>query len=247
MTHGFPRYFWIAGTWINSYQVLLCVGIYLGSLATAFVAQQSGLSPLRLGMAAALSALAGLVGARAYHVVLNLGHYMRTGWRGVWDRQRGGWSVFGALLTFVPATWLAAWILAVSPATLWDHMSAGVLVGGFWIRLGCVFNGCCGGRETTRRFGVWLHDTDGVRLRRLPVQYLEMAWWAIGLALFVRWWPLRAAAGSYALGVLAWYGTGRAVLEPMRERSDTFGRVRVDQLVAVVLALTAGGTLILRR
>ncbi len=247
MTQAFPRYFCIAGTWINSYQVLLCVGIYLGSLATAFVAQQSGLSPLRVGMAAALSALAGLLGARAYHVVLNLGHYVKTGWRGVCDRQRGGWGVFGALLTFVPATWLAAWMLTVSPVVLWDHLSAGVLVGGFWIRLGCVFNGCCGGREASGRFAVRLHNTEGVRARRLPVQYLEMAWWAIGTALFLWCWPLRAAPGSYALGVVAWYGAGRAVLEPMRERSDVFGRVRVNQLVAGLLALGAGSALILLR
>lgn len=247
MTHAFPRYFLIGGTWINSYQVLLCVGIYLGSLATAFAAQQSGLSPLRVGMAAALSALVGLVGARAYHVLLHLRHYIDTGWHGVWDRERGGWAVFGALLTFVPATWLAAWMLGVSPPLLWDHMSAGVLVGGFWIRLGCVFNGCCVGRRTTGRFAVWLHDTDGVRAWRLPVQYLEMAWWALGLLLFARWWPMQAAAGSYALGVVAWYGAGRAVLEPMREHSEAVGGVRVNQLVAVVLAVAAGSALFLRR
>jgi phosphatidylglycerol:prolipoprotein diacylglycerol transferase len=247
MTRAFPRYFFIAGAWINSYQVLLCVGIYAGSLATAFVAQQSGLSPLRLGIAAALSALTGLVGARAYHVALNRGHYLETGWRGVSDRGRGGWGVFGALLTFVPATWLAASLLALSPAVLWDHLSAGVLVGGFWIRLGCVFNGCCGGRETTGRFAVQLHNTAGVRARRLPVQYLEMGWWALGTVLFYCCWPLEAAPGSYALGVVAWYGVGRTVLEPMRERSDVFGRIRVNQVVALVLALGAGSALILLR
>jgi phosphatidylglycerol:prolipoprotein diacylglycerol transferase len=247
MTRTFPRYFFIAGTWINSYQALLCVGIYAGSLATALVAQQSGLSPLRLGMAATLCALAGLVGARVYHVALNLGHYLNTGWRGVSDRGRGGWGVFGALLTFVPATWLAAWLLALSPAVLWDHLSAGVLVGGFWIRLGCVFNGCCGGRETTGSFAVRLHNTAGVRSRRLPVQYLEMAWWALGAAIFYWCWPLRAAPGSYALGVVAWYGAGRAVLEPMRECSDMVGRIRVNQVVAVLLALGAGSALILLR
>lgn len=223
------------------------MGIYAGSLTTAAVAQQSGLSPLALGMAAALCALAGLAGARAYHVGLNLRHYLKTGWRGVRDTGRGGWGVFGALLTFVPATWLAAWLLALPPVVLWDHMSAGVLVGGFWIRLGCVFNGCCAGRETTGRFAVRLHNTAGVRARRLPVQYLEMAWWALGALMFLRVWPLGLPPGSYALGVLAWYGVGRAVLEPMRERGDiAFGRVRVNQLVAVLLALGAGGALLVQ-
>jgi phosphatidylglycerol:prolipoprotein diacylglycerol transferase len=110
-----------------------------------------------------------------------------------------------------------------------------------------VFNGCCGGRETTGRFAVQLYNTAGVRSRRLPVQYLEMAWWALGAAIFYWCRPLRAALGSDALGVVTWYGTGRAVLEPMRECSDMFGRIRVNQLVAVLLALVAGSALILVR
>jgi len=172
---------------------------------------------------------------------------MKTGWRGVRDTRRGGWGVFGALLTFVPATWLAASILTLSPVVLWDHMSAAVLVGGFWVRLGCVFNGCCVGLPTTGRFAVRLHNTAGVRVRRLPVQYLEMAWWALGTGVFLWCWPLRLPEGTYALGVLTWYGAGRAVLEPMRERVDVVsGRVRVNQLVAILLALGAGGTLLAR-
>jgi hypothetical protein len=95
-------------------------------------------------------------------------------------------------------------------------------------------DGCCGGRETTGFFAVRLHNAAGARSRRLPVQYLEMAWWALGAAIFYWCWPLKATPGSYALGVVAWYGTGRAVLEPMRERSDMFGRIRVNQLVAVL-------------
>jgi len=45
--------------------------------------------------------------------------------------------------------------------------------------------------------------------------------------------------------VLAWYGFGRFWLEPLREKPDlAWGRVRVDQLVAAVLALVAGGRLL---
>src|SRR5262249_36895010 len=46
---GYPRYFRIAGQWINSYTVFLCVGIYLGILVIAALAQSSGMPPLRVG------------------------------------------------------------------------------------------------------------------------------------------------------------------------------------------------------
>ena len=62
-----------------------------------------------------------------------------------------------------------------------------------------------------------------------------------------RWVPkdLPFPPGSYALGVLCWYGVGRFWLEPLREEQDLIaGRVRVNQVVAALLALGAGGALL---
>ena len=106
------------------------------------------------------------------------------------------------------------------------------------MRLGCAFNGCCGGRETHGWCGVWLHDTRGVRRRRVPVQFLEMAWWLLGGIGFIWLWPRSFPPGNYALGVLAWYGLGRFFLEPLREAPDLVaGRVRINQCVAAALVL----------
>jgi phosphatidylglycerol---prolipoprotein diacylglyceryl transferase len=133
-----------------------------------------------------------LAGARVYHLLVHAPAYVRHGsWSALWDRRRGGWSVFGALLTFVPVSVAAAALLRLSPAVFWDHLGVGVLAGGFWIRLGCVFNGCCAGRPTRTRFALWLHDTHGTRTWRVPVQFLEMAWWALGLGAFL-WLVMQA-------------------------------------------------------
>ena len=238
---GFPRDFRIAGAWVNSYKVMLCVGIWVGSLASAALAQRSGLSPLRVGLAAALCAVTGMAGARIYHLLSHARHYLaQRSLRALWDGTQGGWSVFGALLTVVPASLLAARSVGVPVAVFWDHVAFGVLAGGFWIRSGCVFNGCCAGREWRGAFAVRLHDVHGVRKPRVPVQFLEMAWWLAGAALFLALWGARWSPGSYALGVLGWYGLGRSALEPLREHQDrVFGRVPIDQVVAGVLAAGA--------
>jgi phosphatidylglycerol---prolipoprotein diacylglyceryl transferase len=245
---GFPRFFTIGGRSVNSYKVFLCVGIYVGTLATAALAGSSGLSPLGIGLAAMTSALAGSIGARLYFLLMHAPVYARLGSiRALWDSSQGGWSLFGALLTFAPASYAAASSLHIPAAVLWDHIGVGVLAGGFWVRLGCVFNGCCGGRHTKARLRVWLHDTRGVRKPRIPVQFLEMAWWFVGLVAFLVLWPGVLPQGSYALAVLAWYGVGRSFLEPLREHSDVaFRRVRINQAVAAVLALSAGGALVFR-
>jgi len=249
-TRGFPRDFRIGGAWINSYKVMLCVGIWVGSLASAALAQRSGLSPLRVGLAAALSAVAGLAGARIYYLLSHARHYLALrSVRALWDGTQGGWSVFGALLTFVPVSLLAAMLVGVPAAVLWDHVAFGVLAGGFWIRCGCVFNGCCAGRESRGVWAVRLHDVRGVRKPRVPVQFLEMAWWLAGAAVFLGLWGSGWSQGSYALGVLGWYGLGRTALEPLREHRDlVLGRVPINQVVAALLAAGAGiGLVVINR
>src|SRR2546430_12724526 len=70
----YPRYFRIAGRWVNSYKVFLCVGIYLGILVSAAGAQSSGISPLRVGLGSLALALIGLAGARVYHLLRSEEH-----------------------------------------------------------------------------------------------------------------------------------------------------------------------------
>ena len=244
---GFPRYFNIGGHWVNSYKVLLCLGIYTGALVSAAVAERSGISPLRMGAASLGCAIAGLVGARLYHMLVFAPHYVgQRSWAGLWDSTKGGWSVFGALPAVAATSLLLAALLQIPVAVFWDHMITGIVFGGMWVRLGCVFNGCCEGRETASRYGVWLHDTRGRRKRRVPVQFMEIGWWALAGVGLVWLWPLSLAPGTYALGVLAWYGLGRFWLEPLRAAPDRVaGRVRIDQVAAGLLAVAAGCGLLL--
>lgn len=247
-TPGFPRYFKIFGHWVNSYKVMLCVGIYAGTLTSAWLAERSGFSPLRMGLGALACAISGLFGARIYHMIVFAAHYAgKRSFKALWDTRSGGWSVFGALLTLVPLSFVMACALRIPFAHFWDYMSAGILVGGFWVRLGCVFNGCCCGRETKGWYGVCLHDTCGVTKSRIPVQFLEMAWWLSGAVIFFSLWSRSFPSGAYGLGVLCWYGFGRFWLEPLREAPDRVaGRIRINQVVAGALALLAGSALLIR-
>ncbi|CAM3678514.1 prolipoprotein diacylglyceryl transferase [Smaragdicoccus niigatensis] len=224
-----PRFFTLRGYQVSTYQVFLILGIWIGTMTAARVAEVDGYSPLRTGVTAMVCGLAGVVGSRLLHVVVHRGEQFTT----------GGLSLFGSLLTFVPASILGAQWIGTPVAALWDQMAVGVLAGGFWIRLGCVFNGCCVGRPT--RFGLRLHDTRGVVRRRIPVQFVEQAWWLLGLVAYAVAWPDGQPAGSVALAVLSFYGVGRFFLEPLREDSDViFDRVRLNQLIAALLAISAG-------
>lgn len=136
----FPRYFTFFGCSVSAYKFFLCVGIYAGTLATAAWASASGLSPLRVGLAAMACALVGMVGARLYHLMVYAPIYIRQrSVSALWDTKAGGFSVFGAFFTFVPASFVAAAWLGIPVAVLWDQMAIGVLVGGIlgqtWMRI----------------------------------------------------------------------------------------------------------------
>jgi prolipoprotein diacylglyceryltransferase len=241
-----PRYVRIAGHAVNSYKVFLFIGIYFAILLSSAVGARSGISPLRMSTGCFLCAVVGMIGARVYHLALYYRVYRTHRFRAeVWNPERGGWSVFGGLL-IVPFSLMFDSMFGIPLPVFWDHMAIGIVCGGAWIRFGCVCNGCCVGRESHGWFALCQHDTQGIYKRRIPVQWLEIGWWLLAGTGLIWLWPKHFPAGSYALGVLAWYGLGRFWLEPLRERPDlVFGRVRVDQVVAALLTLVAGGQLLL--
>ena len=105
----------------------------------------------------------GLIGAKLWNAVLH---------PGPWRQWIQGWSVDGflfvapvvadaALLAFDPP--LAVFLHAATPGLFF-----GVAIG----RLGCFFTGCCAGRCTSSRWGVWSSDRR-VGARRIPAQLIE--------------------------------------------------------------------------
>ena len=244
---GFPRFFKICGYRVSAYKVFLCIGIYSGVLVSAALAERSGISPLRMGAGCLACAISGLFGARIYHLIVFARYYLRErSWSRVWDSKRGGWSVFGALVPIILLSFLAASAIRVSPAVFWDHMILGIVVGAIWVRFGCICNGCCGGKETEGWLALRAHNFRGVYRRRIPVQWLEIGWWALALVAFAFLWGWPFRPGTFALGGVSWYGLGRFWLEPLRQAPDlVFGRVRINQVAAACLALAAVTGLVL--
>lgn len=242
---SFPRYFRLGRHWVSAYKVFLCIGIYTGTLVSAAVAQGSGISPLRMGMGCVACAVVGMAGARIFHLIVSAPLYANGRlWAEAWSPESGGWSLFGGS-TMVPFSFLVAAWLSISVAVYWDHLIFGIVTTAVWGRFGCVCNGCCGGKRTAKWYGVRLHDIRGVRERRIPVQWLEIGWWLLAGAGLLWLWPAALPPGFYALGVLGWYGVGRFWLEPLREEPDLVaGWIRINQVVAALLALGAGGVLL---
>jgi phosphatidylglycerol:prolipoprotein diacylglycerol transferase len=74
----------------------------------------------------------------------------------------------GAIGTLV----IGAWATGMPAGPLLDVTAPGLLVGMTIGRFGCFFGGCCAGRPTASRWGLWSSDRR-LGVRRVPTQLLE--------------------------------------------------------------------------
>ena len=123
----------------------------------------------------------------------------------------------------------------------WDAATFSILVGMIFARFGCLLHGCCAGRPTERRIGLYLPDYRGRWRRRLPTQLLEAGWAAVILVTAIACWARTPFPGALFLGALAGYATGRLGLGPTRDTHAQPGALYLQQGISaafVVLALT---------
>src|SRR5262249_58428623 len=96
----------------------------------------------------------------------------------------------------------------ISGGEFWDATIVTMLIGMVFTKIGCLLNGCCGGRPTESRLGLYLPNEHGVWCRRVPAQLLESGLAAILLMGALRAWDHLPFAGACFLGVVAGYGAG---------------------------------------
>jgi phosphatidylglycerol---prolipoprotein diacylglyceryl transferase len=153
------------------YFAMAVAGNVLALVVQTLLVVHEGLDVRRTVPISILAILAGIIGAKLWFVVLHRR-----------ERLANGWCIQG-LLTGVVAVLLAGTLLAhVSLGTLLDLTAPGLFMGMAVGRVGCFFAGCCSGRPTASRWGVWSSD-QRIGVRRVPTQLLELSLaLAVGLA-----------------------------------------------------------------
>lgn len=189
---------------------------------------------LPVGSALWLSAVAvgaGAIGAKAWYVVLQR------------PRQWDGWCIQG----FVAAASLVAVVLTpvagLPLGAFLDLTTPGLFAGLAIGRVGCFFAGCCGGRPTCSRLGVWSSDRR-IGVRRVPTQLLE-----VGLATVIALVALAAAVvagpagGLLFTAALAGYTLFRQGLLRFRAvgRRTSMGSRLTAAAAALTLVLAGAG------
>lgn len=233
------------------YGIWPALGTILGLIALEFLLLSQGIPAEKTGWVVAAVTAASLLGSR---VLWRAGVAVieRIGFRDTSERIGFvSWGIVVALLIILPIT---AILLGESPCLLLDATFPALMITHFFGRTGCVFYGCCYGKETSTplRFN-YLHPAlkavregliDAGRVR--PVQVLSaLNGLLIAALVFGVWYYRSLPAGAPVAMVITLYGFLRTGEEWLRTQKVTlWGIVSPYQLFALAL-LTAGLTKLL--
>lgn len=225
----------IHGSWV----AFVVGGVIVGLALQGAILAQEGIS---IGQSLAVSLLAvvsGLIGAKLWYMA----QHPRS-----WRTSAGeGLSVNGFLVG-TPLVGVAALLSFDLPIGVFLDATSPALFFGVAIgRLGCFFTGCCAGRCTTSRWGVWSSDRR-VGARRIPTQLLEsLGGLVIGIAtlILVLLHASPIGGGIFVAGMATYVVLRHILLQLRAEPHRPTFRTRLTVAVAALVFLADATVLLL--
>lgn len=221
------------GARLGVWPALVGAGAAVALTVQAPLAAHLHLPVLPIVLVSLLACLIGVAGAKGYYLALHPAERHRL--------LLSGMCIQGFVLAAVATLVIGVWLIGAPVGTALDITAPGLLFGMAVGRFGCFFGGCCAGRPTVSRWGLWSSDRR-VGVRRIPTQLLEAALaaviGAVSLALLLSH-RAPSPAGAVFVGAFAAYTLGRQPLFPLRglARQTRHGRIIVMTAAAAVLAV----------
>ena len=244
-TTGYARVIQVRapGAHLGAWPALVGLGVAVGLATQVLLATHAHLDATRIVALSLAASLAGLVGAKFYY---RAGHYlMRRFLPAHRNDERpavltAGLCIQGFMAGAVVTLVVGALVTGVSVRALLDVTAPGLFLGMTIGRFGCFFGGCCVGRPTASRFGLWSSD-QRLGVRRIPAQLLESSL-ALCIAIpatLAMWATTPRPRGVVFIGTIAAYTLGRQLLFPLRDnpRKTAHGRRLAMALTGLVVLI----------
>jgi len=196
--------------------------------------------------------IGGVVGARLYYVVFNLGYYLSDPKEipAIWH---GGLAIHGGLIGGIIVSWLYLKRRAISYWRMSDAVAPCLILGQTFGRFGNFMNGDAHGRPTDMPWGI-VFPSDSIAGREFPniplhpTMLYEMF---INLSIFIfLWFFLRRSEhkdGYIFAMYVALYSAGRFVVEHFRADSLMLGPLKAAQVASIVITGAALSVIIAKR
>ena len=177
--------------------------------------------------------------ARLYYCLFSWEHYAANpiSILYIWE---GGLAIYGGVIGAVIGILVFCRFKKIKVGTILDVVALGFLIGQSMGRWGNFFNREAFGAETDSflRMGLYNSITEMTRYFH-PTFLYESVWNLVGFIGLHFLSKKRQYDGQIALGYVAWYGLGRALIEGLRTDSLYWGPFRVSQVLAAISCLAA--------
>lgn len=221
------------GARLGAWPALVGVGVVCALVVQWLLVRRAHLPAGKVLAISLAASLVGLVGAKVYYLVEH-------------RRERpavltAGMCIQGFVLAAIVTLVAAAAAFDIAVGRVLDASTPGLLFAMSIGRWGCFLGGCCAGRPTASRWGLWSSDRH-LGVRRIPTQLLESGLaFGIGAAALAVVTARSSSAGGWVfVGGIAAYTLGRQLLFPLRElpRNTSHGR-RLTMAIAGAVLLAA--------
>lgn len=239
------------------YGILIALGFILAILYVSRRAKEFGVDADRMLDVILGGAIGGIVGARAYYVILQWDYYGQN-LSQIFNTRSGGMAIYGGLIGGVLIGLLMCKIRRVKFMPALDLVVGGFLIGQGIGRWGNFVNIEAFGANTSLPWGMsssvitdylTQHEAEleaiGMDIDpNMPVHptfLYESLWCLLGFA-FIAWYTRRRKFdGELTLLYMMWYGAGRAVIEGLRTDSLMIPgtSLRASQVLAAAMVVVA--------
>ena len=227
---------------IHFYGVVIAVGLMLAVIYACRRCKQFGIKEDDIIDGVLWIVPFAIVCARAYYCIFSWDDY-RSDPISVFYIWKGGLAIYGGVIGAVIGVIVHCKVFKkISVAALLDLVAMGFLIGQSLGRWGDFFNREAFGAATDSCFRMGLkNDITGQWEYYHPTFLYESLWNVTGFVMLHFLSKKRQYDGQIALGYLAWYGLGRALIEGLRTDSLLLPGIdlRVSQVVAAASVLAA--------
>lgn len=246
----FPKLIQIGSFYIPTYGVLVALGFLAGLAITLRLARRAGLSQDKITNLAVYCAIAGIVGAKLFMFLFDIGDYIRNpGQIFTLETLQAAGVFHGGFIVALLVAMLYMRRQGLPAFLTMDVFAPGVALGQSIGRLGCFAAGCCWGKECDLPWGVRFRSDFAapVPLGKTlhPVQLYESVADLIIFGILYRQFGKSQRPGQVIGLYLVLYSSARFVIEFFREHEQSLvGPFSLTQWIALALLVLGTGILL---